>query len=130
LWRDTFENSHPDEDPDDFVFGMIQGGCGDNSWWVKYLADPIVIFGHTHEPIPPTTYENRKGKDTIYVNSGAWIDGGSMTFVDLIENSAESFTVNLMKYSTADESSTSSSESRNSRFVTTVTASKDVTIEK
>jgi UDP-2,3-diacylglucosamine pyrophosphatase LpxH len=129
LWRDVYEQSHPDEDPDEFVFGMIKGGCGDNSWWVKYLADPIIIFGHTHEPIPPTFYDNRLDKQTLYVNSGAWIDGGSMTYVDLVENSEDSFTVNLMKYSSSTKRSFYGPRNDTVTYVHSVTASNDVVIE-
>jgi UDP-2,3-diacylglucosamine pyrophosphatase LpxH len=118
-WRDYYEDTQPNEDPDEFVFGMLKGGCGDNEWWVKRLADPIIIFGHTHEPVPPTEYRNRRDQKTTYVNSGAWIDGSSMTYVDLIENTDSHFTINLVRF---EQSST--------RFFSNVTHSRDVFIRR
>jgi hypothetical protein len=96
-WRDYWKTALPDLDPDDPTFGMLKSGCGDNKWWVKQLGNPVIIFGHTHEPIGPVEYENNQDGKTTYVNSGAWIDGSTMTYVDIVERSS-SYDINLVKY--------------------------------
>lgn len=47
----------------------------------KYPFTPrIVIFGHTHE----AAFQYHAGEpDTVYVNSGTWIDGKPMTWVEV-----------------------------------------------
>jgi UDP-2,3-diacylglucosamine pyrophosphatase LpxH len=125
-WRDYWKSALPNLDEDDPTLGMVKAGCGDNKWWVKQLANPVIVFGHTHEPISPTEYDNFNDGKTTYVNSGAWIDGASMTYVDIVEND-ESYDVNLVKYSEDSGSTTGTKSTTGSKTTTkqkTTTKSK------
>lgn len=56
----------------------------------------IVLFGHTHKPL---LWQRMGFRSTIYANSGTWIDGKPMTWVEVdirdLQFSRRSYTVSL-----------------------------------
>jgi UDP-2,3-diacylglucosamine pyrophosphatase LpxH len=98
----------------DAILKAADNGFTDSQAKTQYFdrdaSKRIVVFGHTHiARLLPFT--NFKGENTIYANSGTWIDNGqgypTMTFVVITLPNADSAieSVNVYKYS-ADKSIT------------------------
>ncbi len=59
----------------------------------RYPFTPkIVIFGHTHSP---TLLENLGSTRGTYVNTGTWVDGHEMTWVEVKKTSEDAYHVSL-----------------------------------
>jgi len=68
--------------------GLIKGGCGDFSYFFDTYFQSWgegVVLGHTHIPDGQfkTNVFGNSANDVGYVNSGCWVNTGSMTYVDI-----------------------------------------------
>jgi len=68
--------------------GLLKGACGDFSYFFDtyfHSWGDGVVLGHTHIPDGQykTTIYGTSVNDVAYVNSGCWVNAGSMTYVDV-----------------------------------------------
>lgn len=93
------------------VLALIKGSCGAFDYFIEnQVKEEVIVMGHTHEPVAkmcvlsnnattakqtPHSHSSyryfRKGSkarelgpQVAYVNSGAWVTGGTFTYVDTI----------------------------------------------
>jgi len=64
----------------------LKGACGDFSYYFdKYFRSwgDAVVLGHTHIPDAQFKTDSSAQNDIAYVNSGCWVNAGSMTYVEV-----------------------------------------------
>ena len=74
------------------VAAMVKGAIGNFEYFVRRFPASVGVLGHTHQPMlvtykRPVGFHHEGGasdrEPIVYANSGAWVDNGTKTWVDI-----------------------------------------------